>query len=1124
MANSRFSPKRFCGRELLLLTGTLLLASGLTGQTVPVPGPEDATMSTQLPADVQARLNKLEDALKAARTAGETKTEAKTLNQIGRVNYLTSDYPQCLENYTQGLAAARSVKEPIEEAEALNGLASCNRTQGQYQKAIGIAQQALDVATASGDLRGQAQALQGLGWANFNLDKADEALGFYNRALPLAIEAADVDLQALIVNCMGSVYDAKEDPEKALKSFNQAVELWRTAGDQRGEGSTLGNIGVLYAEQGDKLTALQYLKRALPLATAAGNRSGAAENLLNTGIVFRILGQKEKALRYYNLALPFLHAIHNTSSEAVALLNLGNLYSDLDRPQEAKDTYRRGLALSREIGSSSTEAGVLVGIGNLENVLGEEQKALEDLNRALTIWRTLQVHRGEATTLNSIGITYDDLGDGKDALEHYTQAFILYQTIGDHSGEAMELSNIAGIFSGLAEKQKALEYFNQALALYREDGDNKGVSRTLNNMGLVYSDLRDDQKALEALSEALRIRQTESGGSGGDLGSTLNNIGDIYDDLGDKPRGLEYHLKALPLAIAAADPLREALVFRSLMLNYKVNQPALAIFYGKQAVNMSQQVRANIQGMDRALQSSFLSSKREYYHDLADLLITRGRYPEAQQVLDLLKEQEYRDYVRGGPADTLSALTLTSAEKQAEQEYQKSTAQIVSLGEQWARLKQITQRTPEQEKAFQELTTQLDNASKGLNNYYNRLYVLFGTTTADANKQLDKVKGDVSALEDQIAETPHVVALYTMVTGDRYHVIVITAGATVAREYAIAEPDLNRKIAAFEQALRNPARDPRQIAQELYTILIGPVKADLDQAHAETLVWSLDGALRYVPMAALFDGKQYLVEKYNTVTITPESIAHLAEKPDLSNMSAAAMGISLAVEQGLPPLPAVVGELDDVVNDAQVKGANGVLPGTILLDGKFTEKAMENVLSTRLSVVHIASHFVFKPGDDSQSYLLLSGKDEGGAGYHLTVADFRDNRNLAFRNTDLLTLSACETGMSGNAGNGREVDGLGMTAQRKGAKAVISSLWSVNDASTGELMGDFYRRWAEGAGKVTKVEALREAQLDLLLGKVKAPAGASGRGFGTALAEKDVPLGYADPYFWAPFVLMGNWR
>jgi CHAT domain-containing protein len=201
-----------------------------------------------------------------------------------------------------------------------------------------------------------------------------------------------------------------------------------------------------------------------------------------------------------------------------------------------------------------------------------------------------------------------------------------------------------------------------------------------------------------------------------------------------------------------------------------------------------------------------------------------------------------------------------------------------------------------------------------------------------------------------------------------------------------------------------------------------------------------------------------------------------------------------------------------------------VLPGTILLNGQFTEKAMEDQLGAQHSVVHIASHFVFKPGDDSQSYLLLAGKDEGGQGFHLTVADFRDNQKLALDDTDLLTLSACETGMSGNASNGREVDGLGTTAQLKGAKAVISSLWEVDDASTGELMGDFYKRWAEGGGKVTKVEALREAQLDLLLGKVKPLAGASGRGMGRAKPVHEVAAGYAHPYYWAPFVLMGNWR
>jgi CHAT domain-containing protein len=363
-----------------------------------------------------------------------------------------------------------------------------------------------------------------------------------------------------------------------------------------------------------------------------------------------------------------------------------------------------------------------------------------------------------------------------------------------------------------------------------------------------------------------------------------------------------------------------------------------------------------------------------------------------------------------------------------------------------------------------------------------------------------------------------------MVSSDHYRVIVVTPKVTVAREFTITDTELNQKVAAFAQALRNRSSDPKPLAHELYTILMGTVQADLDQANAETLVWSLDGVLRYVPMAALYDGKQYAVEKYNTVTVTPASIVHLEAKPDVSNLSVAAMGITGKYEE-LPALPAVASELDNVAKDAKVQGANGALPGTILLDGQFTEKAMEDQLSASHGVVHIASHFVFKPGDDdTESYLLLAGKDQGGTGFHLTVAEFRDNDNLTLRHTDLLTLSACETGMSGSASNGREVDGLGMTAQLKGAKAVISTLWPVNDASTGKLMGDFYRRWAEGGGKVSKVEALRKAQLDLLLGSAIEKGGGTGRGSAVEDAPSGAPSGYAHPYYWAPFVLTGNWR
>jgi CHAT domain-containing protein len=282
--------------------------------------------------------------------------------------------------------------------------------------------------------------------------------------------------------------------------------------------------------------------------------------------------------------------------------------------------------------------------------------------------------------------------------------------------------------------------------------------------------------------------------------------------------------------------------------------------------------------------------------------------------------------------------------------------------------------------------------------------------------------------------------------------------------------------------------------------------------------------LRYLPLAALYDGKNYLVEKYSTVTITPASFGQLSQKPDVSKLSVLAMGISRQYDENLPPLPAVVGELNDVVKDPKVRAATGVLPGTILRNGQFTEKAMEDALNGRYPVVHIASHFVFQPGDDSKSYLLLAGTDDASQGYHLTVEDFNDNQNLDLSSTDLLTLSACQTGMSGDASDGREVDGLGMTAQYKGAKAVISSLWSVNDASTGQLMSDFYKRWAGGGGNVSKVEALRQAQLDLLQGKINGNGSASGRGFDVVETSGPVPAGLTHPYYWAPFVLMGNWK
>ena len=1050
----------------------------LAFQGVPLRAQVPGTSAALLPAQVQGKLDKLEAAVSAARAAGDEKAAATALNLSGEFFLRISDPANALASYNDALPAARAAKDLHQEAEALIGLGHCRRVAGQNKEALDVFMQAMNLAAGANDLRAQIEAMNGAGWVANNVGQSENALKMRSGALELAQKIGDPDLKATTLNQLGVVYDTMAQGGKALEDYNLALPLWRAADDQWGEANTLNNIGILFAEQGNPPKALEYFNQVLPLRRDLGDRVGESSVLVNIGILYKQQGQLTKALEYYQQALPVLRLAGNRSGEAAALTNIGNVNSDMGDEQKALTAYDQALELQKALGDSAGQAGLLNNIGGVYSQLGQKQKALDDLIQALALWRTAENRRGEATTLNLIGVFLDDLGQSKAALDYYNQSLEIRHAIGDKRGEAEELSNLGGIYSNPGEEQEALDYYKRALDLQTATGDRDGQARSLNNMGLVYEDLGQKQEALKDFNQSLPIRQQM--GDRAEEANTLDNIGGVYDDLGKQQKALDYHLQALPLATAVGDPVREAQVFHSLMLNQKTKQPALAVFYGKQAVNFLQQVRGNLQGMDKRLQTSFVATKSNYYHDLADLLISQGRLPEAQQVAELLKQQEYRDYVRGETESALGQLTLTPAEKQAEDDYAKSTAQIVALGEQWNELNKKDARTADEDKQFKQLSDQLDAAGKGLDQYYARLYALLGGG-GDANKQVEDVKAGVSALAQEIAEMPHTVALYTLVGKDRTSIIVITGSTEVARQSAIGEVDLNKKVAALEQVLRDRSKDPRPAAQDLYNILIGPVKADLDQAHAETLVWSLDGALRYVPMAALYDGKQYLVERYNTVTITPASIPHLADKPDVSKLSVAAMGISRKVEEGLPALPAVVGELDEIVTDAQVKGTNGVLPGTILLDGQFTQQAMEDQLRGQHQVVHIASHFVYKPGDDSQSYLLLAGKDESGGGFHLTVADFNSDRNLNLRRTDLLTLSACETGMSGSASNGREVDGLGTTAQLKGAKAVISSLWEVDDASTGELMADFYKRWADGKGKVTKVEALRQAQLDLLL-------------------------------------------
>jgi CHAT domain-containing protein/Tfp pilus assembly protein PilF len=871
---------------------------------------------------------------------------------------------------------------------------------------------------------------------------------------------------------------SKESRRRALDRFRAAASLWHALQDDSEEASCLLRIGILSSMLGENEKALDYFREAIKLEQAGPDRAAEASTLNDMGIAYWLLGEKHKALTQYRLALPLRRSVGDRDGEAIVLNNMGLLYSGL----------------------------------------GENQKALESYGQALPLYRGAGDRVGEAKALSNMGKIYYGLGEQQKALEYYGQSLLLRRALKDSPGEAIALNNIGAAYFELGEKQKALEYYEQALPLYRAAGNRDGEAVTLDNIGESYSELGKKQKALEYFVQALRLKRAVKDPAG--EAETLNHIGEIYADLGERRKALQQYVTALRLAQAVSDPSLQALVMSGLMRYWELgHNVGLAIFFGKQAINEYQGLRRNIQGLDQELQKSYLKTVATNYRRLADLLIAQSRLAEAEQVLSLLKEQEYFDYVRRDAAEASpGGSNLTPDEAECDRRYREIADRLLAIGAERGDLVAKQTLTAEETRRLDQLERDVAVGNMEFEKFLNNLALHLNVKPAAALRveQLRETQGIMEDLRELPVGT---VAIYTLVGEDKFRAILRTADAQKAYEYPIKAADLDRKVLEFRQVVQDPKLDPQPLAQELYRIVIGPMAEDLRQARAQTLMWSLDGVLRYLPFAALYDGKQYLIEQYRLSVITLASNSRLKDRPDLK-WKAAGFGVTRAHE-GAAALPSVSSELASII--ATKPGDSGVLAGEIKLDDEFTQQAMRQTLLKHYPVVHIASHFQFQPGNETQSFLLL------GDGSHMSLADLKTSANL-FGGVQLLTLSACNTGM----GDGAEVEGFGTLAQRQGAKSVIASLWPVADESTSRLMQEFYRIRQSSAGK-TKLEALQEAQLELLRGVVKAePAAAADRALiheeETGVTKSQAPrspynakIPFAHPYYWAPFFLMGNW-
>lgn len=342
---------------------------------------------------------------------------------------------------------------------------------------------------------------------------------------------------------------------------------------------------------------------------------------------------------------------------------------------------------------------------------------------------------------------------------------------------------------------------------------------------------------------------------------------------------------------------------------------------------------------------------------------------------------------------------------------------------------------------------------------------------------VDEARAQSTRLDVVSAEA---VIIYPVVLSDRTELLVSSPSGLKKFTAPIGAQELTKEVREFRRKLEKrttPEYLPH--AQKVYDWLIRPLEAELASIKVETLVFVPDGALRTIPMAALHDGRQFLIERY-AVAITPGLDLTDPRPVTRENLKVLAAGLTEPV-QGFPPLPYV---------GREVEAIKTLYGGDPLMNQSFVVPTVEKELREKqFNVVHIATHGKFERNVDDTFLLTFDDKlTMDRLDQYVGLFRFREDP------LELLTLSACETA----AGDDRAALGLAGIAVKAGARSAVATLWFVNDRASSLLVEEFYRNLQNPA--LSRAAALQRAQWSLL---------------------KD--RRYRNPSYWSPFLLINNW-
>ncbi len=1106
-------------RPLWLLIALLALAlpparGSLQVQQPPAPPKPHREVQVLLKQGEQARLayrypqalRLYNEALEKARALKDRAGEAEALHEIGYVLYSTGEHRKALAHYDHALLLRRSARNRRGEALTLNNIAAVYLSLAELPKALQRYEQALPLCRAGGDKETEAATLTGIGMVCQIRGEMPKALQHYEQALTLFRSLKDKRNEATTLNNIGAVYKSTGEPRKALQYYEQALTLSREAGDGGGEATTLSNIGAVYDVIDQPRKALEYYQQALPLSRAAGDRAGEATTLNKIGAAYDLIGEPEQALEQFNQALPLFQALEDRRGVGNTLGNIGAAYDSSGDPRKALDHYNQALPLLRAADDRAGEATALHNIGMVYSGTGEPREAMEFLEKARRLRRAVGDKASEAITLTAIGALYHSTGEPRKALAYLEQALPLRRAVGDKGGEAATLDNIGVLYRTTDEPRKALEYLERALPLRRAAGDIRGEATTLTSLSAVYQSTGELRKAMGYLERALPLRR----GAGDKVGEavTLNNLGTVLRSAGELEKALPYFGQALQLFRSVDDIEGEATVLTNEAgARFLAGDRPAATRLVEQAVTLLEKVRGALSTSPDA-EIGFLGDRGDVYRWRADLCFQDERHEEAFHAVQQAKAGAVIDLTARGKVDFSRALSPQDRrqEHRLAAEVNRRHRPLLHA------MLQGPGATPEQSAALQKADTALAAFHSQLYARYPEVARRRGAAGIELPETARFLRKDTALLE-YVSVTMRV-DRRTIADRTLLFCVTMQGGAPRLQVYPVerTQSQLTELAAKLQAEILARGDRFRLTARELHRLLIAPAAAQL--AGKERVIICPDGPLWNIPFQVLLretpTAERFLINDFEVVYAYSATHAHAAleasDRPDRRKPAAELLALAD------PDFGELAGpKVSEAARSLALRGGGlSPLPGTraeaAALRRLFTRatvrtggKAQEAHLKSeagRYRYLHLATHAIVHPEFPLLSNVALAQKPlERGENGFLTAREIFD-LNLA---AEMVVLSACDTGRGALPG-GEGIYGLLWALFAAGSPTQVVSQWRVEDRSTAKLMEGFYRRLKASNGK-GKGAALQSAALELMR---------DGR--------------HHHPFYWAPFILVGDWR